>query len=50
MFYPRVGKSTLGLLERLGVQVDYPFAQRLGRVDGVKRAVGREVTTVAGMR
>ncbi len=27
MFYPQVGKSTLGLLERLGVQVDYPFDQ-----------------------
>jgi L-lactate dehydrogenase complex protein LldE len=27
MFYPEVGKSTLGLLERLGVQVDYPFDQ-----------------------
>lgn len=27
MFYPDVGKSTLGLLERLGVQVDYPFDQ-----------------------
>jgi len=27
MFYPQVGKSTLGLLERLGVQIDYPFDQ-----------------------
>ena len=27
MFYPQVGKSTLGLLEKLGVQVDYPFDQ-----------------------
>jgi L-lactate dehydrogenase complex protein LldE len=27
MFYPEVGKSTLGLLERLGVEVGYPFDQ-----------------------
>jgi L-lactate dehydrogenase complex protein LldE len=27
MFYPQIGKSTLGLLERLGVQVEYPFDQ-----------------------
>ena len=27
MFYPQVGKSTLGLLERFGVQVDYPIDQ-----------------------
>src|ERR1700741_2491125 len=27
MFYPQVGKSTLGLLERLGVRVEYPFDQ-----------------------
>jgi L-lactate dehydrogenase complex protein LldE len=27
MFYPQVGKSTLGLLARLGVEVDYPFDQ-----------------------
>jgi L-lactate dehydrogenase complex protein LldE len=27
MFYPQVGKSTLELLERFGVQVDYPFDQ-----------------------
>jgi L-lactate dehydrogenase complex protein LldE len=27
MFYPQVGKSTLGLLEKLGVQVDYPTDQ-----------------------
>jgi len=27
MFYPQVGKSTLGLLEKLGVEVDYPFDQ-----------------------
>ena len=27
MFYPEVGKSTLELLERLGVEVDYPFDQ-----------------------
>jgi L-lactate dehydrogenase complex protein LldE len=27
MCYPQVGKSTLGLLERLGVQVEYPFDQ-----------------------
>jgi Fe-S oxidoreductase len=27
MFYPQVGKSTLELLERFGVEVDYPFDQ-----------------------
>jgi L-lactate dehydrogenase complex protein LldE len=27
MFYPQVGKSTLGLLEKLGVEVVYPFDQ-----------------------
>ena len=27
MFYPQVGKSTLELLERLGVEVEYPFDQ-----------------------
>ena len=27
MFCPQVGKSTLGLLERLGVQVGYPLDQ-----------------------
>src|ERR1700758_4144210 len=27
MFYPQVGKSTLELLERLGVEVVYPFDQ-----------------------
>lgn len=27
MFYPQVGKSTLGPLEKLGVEVDYPFDQ-----------------------
>ena len=27
MFYPQVGKSTLELLEQLGVEVEYPFDQ-----------------------
>jgi L-lactate dehydrogenase complex protein LldE len=27
MFYPEVGVATLELLEKLGVQVDYPFDQ-----------------------
>jgi hypothetical protein len=39
MFYPQVGKSTLGLLEKLGVQVDYPIDQtccgQLRRADGL---------------
>ncbi|MBU9763138.1 (Fe-S)-binding protein [Mycobacterium sp. TNTM28] len=27
MFFPQVGKSTLGLLERFGIDVEYPFDQ-----------------------
>ena len=27
MFYPHVGVATLELLEKLGVEVDYPFGQ-----------------------
>ena len=27
MFYPQVGVATLELLEKLGVEVDYPFDQ-----------------------